>query len=171
MKEKYLFIIIAGLVLNFYSCKKDNASVTANALIVGKWYVNKIHIRQQTFTLQGFRDTTYTGSAFNNNDYFQFNSYLTAVQSFSAQFTINGKSIITDGNGHQINGGNSFAYSISDSTLTLTSTLLIPHAFGVSEGPTIETIVQLDSKNLVLHQVLSGLETSTVTDTYYTRGY
>ncbi|MDB5016731.1 MAG: hypothetical protein JWQ84_1563 [Mucilaginibacter sp.] len=170
MKVKYQLILIAALLLNLCSCKKDNTTVTDSSLIVGKWSVNKITIHQALFTVvNGNKDTTYTGSAFNASDYFQFNSNHTAVESFSAEFSINGKTTVTDGAGHPIAGGNSFAYSIAGSTLTLTSTLIVPQPMGASSGSATETIIQLDANNLVLRQIQTGMESSTTTNTYYTR--
>ncbi|MDF2433203.1 MAG: hypothetical protein JWP44_2834 [Mucilaginibacter sp.] len=171
MKAKCLLILLAALLPNLYSCKKDNTAVTNSSLIEGKWFVNKIVIHQALFTVvNGNKDTTYTGSAFNTNDYFQFNSNHTAVESFSAEFTISGKTTITDGAGHSVAGGNSFKYSIAGSILTLTSTLIVPQFSDTSTGPATEAIIQLDANNLVLRRVQVGLETSTTTDTYYTRG-
>ena len=169
MKTKLLLIVIAGLQLCLFSCKKD-LSAGYSASIVGKWYVNKEEITGEYGGLNQKLDTIYNGGSFNTNDYFQFNSDGTASVSSSGDFEVNGKAVSTDGSGNVINGTNQFTYTISGSALTLTSTFLHPTPNSTNTWPVIETIELLDAKNLVLFYTLQGAGTTFTYKTYYTKG-
>jgi hypothetical protein len=169
MKAKYLFIA-ACLLLCISACKKDITSNVLNGSIVGKWFVNKLTIQQKTINGSTVADTTYTGTAFNTHDYFQFNSDSTASVSSSGIFNVSGKGTATDGTGTPVYGTNQYKYSISGSLLILTSTFLHPTPCCGATGPDTETIIQLDANNLVLQDMANTGTYIITTDTYYTRG-
>ncbi len=99
MKAKYSIIVIPGLVLCLFACKKV-ANIINPSSIVGKWYENKLSIKQQNIHTGNFTDTTYLSNNFSTQDYFQFNSDSTAVISNDGTiFNINGKSNDANGTG------------------------------------------------------------------------
>ncbi len=169
MKAKYLFIATC-LLLCLSACKKDITDNVLNGSIVGKWFVNKLTIQQKAINNGSAADTTYTGTAFNTHDYFQFNSDSTASVSSSGIFSISGKGISTDGTGTPVYGTNQYTYRISGSILTLASTFIHPTPCCGLAGPDTETIIQLDANNLVLQDTANTGTYIITTDTYYTRG-
>jgi hypothetical protein len=170
MKVKYSLLVIIGLMPCLYTCNKDTSG-SIQGSIVGKWYVNKEEIKEITGGISKVLDTTYTGTAFNTNDYFQFNSDGTASLSSSGDFEIYGKTTGTDGSGNPINGTNMFDYHISGSILSLTSTFLHPTTCCGAIVPVTDTILHLDANTLILRSSTGSNSLPEITtDTYYTRG-
>jgi hypothetical protein len=169
MKTNYYLVVTAGLMLALASCKKDNTNVPNNQL-VGKWYVNKLNIKDQAIGIGIVTDTTYLSNNFTIDDYFKFNSNSTSAISGYGTFF----------HGFDINKTTAeseipFSYVVKGSTLTLQS-LWVPSCFAGSNGCSIpiftETILQLDAHNLVIRDVqqASNATHKITTDTYYTRG-
>ncbi|BAU53022.1 hypothetical protein [Mucilaginibacter gotjawali] len=169
MKTKLLLILIAGLQLCLFSCKKD-FSASNSGSIIGKWYVNKEEVTAEYGGLNQKLDTIYNNVSFNSNDFFQFSSRDSALVSSSGDFEVNGKAVFTDGAGTVINGINKFTYNVSGTVLTLSSTFLHPATNSTNPGPVTETIELLDTKNMVLFYTLQGAGATFTYRTYYTKG-
>jgi hypothetical protein len=120
MRTKYTLIIIPGLLLCLFSCKKDGNP----AAIIGKWSIDKTVYYQA-------RDTTITGLA---TDYYNFSSdgSLTIQdhqESYNGIYSLNGmKSVgitiqIVDGHGLGVTTSPAvFTISnLTDHSVTLTS--------------------------------------------------
>jgi hypothetical protein len=171
MKTKYYLVVATVLMLALASCKKDNTLVQNNQ-IVGKWYVNKLTIKEQTMGpgIITITDTTYLSNDFTVDDYFKFNKDGTSAISGYGTF-FHGYNISKTTAESEI----PFSYGVKGSTLTLQS-LWVPSCPAGSNGCNIpiftETILQLDAHNLVIRDVQLGSNSTykITTDTYYTRG-
>jgi len=168
MKAPYALIIVVALTACLFACNKGGSDINPND-IVGKWYENKLNIKQQTIGTGAVADTTYLSSNFTAWDYFQFNSDATAVISNDgAIFSVNGKSIA---NGSPTGGQLYFrSYSVKGQVLTL-QVGFIPTCLGCSQpGPFTETILRLDAGNLVIQAPPDTVNNNiTTTVTYYTK--
>ncbi|WP_295677389.1 hypothetical protein [uncultured Mucilaginibacter sp.] len=169
MKTKLLLLMLAGLQLCLFSCKKD-LSTSNSTSIVGKWYVNKEEVTAEYGGLSQKLDTIYNSASFNSNDFFQFSSRDSASVSSSGDFEVNGKAVFTDGAGTVINGINKFTYTVSGTVLTLTSTFLHPTANSTNPGPFTKTIELLDTNNLVLFYTIQAAGATFTYRTVYTKG-
>jgi len=170
MKTNYSLVVAAVLMLALAACKKDNTHVQNNQ-IVGKWYVNKLVVKEQTTGtgIATITDTTYLSNDFTADDYFKFNSNSTSAISGYGTF-FHGFDISKTTTESEI----PFSYVVNGSTLTLQS-LWVPSCFAGSNGCSIpiftETILTLDAHNLIIRDVQQGSTTNKITtDTYYTRG-
>jgi|GEM_PF-4401528 len=189
MKTKYALIIISGVMLFCYACTKtrnvvpvvikskstsktlDTAFTTTpiTGSIIGKWHVNKERLQVLTTSTGAITDTTYTGSTFNADSYYQFNSDSTATFSQNASFFTS--EVI------QINGSQQtatrliFLYNVAGSILTVSYKYGLPWPSNYNSGPYPLTIIQLDTNTLVLHGVISTMNGSSkaVLDVYLTR--
>jgi hypothetical protein len=175
MKKHYLNLITC-LLMALTACKKDIGTLQIDA-ITGKWQQTKLNLHQ-TDAQAVVHDTTYTATDFTSQDFYQFNRDKTVVISKSGNFSFGGKSIailaiyISDWVTH-------YTYSIADSTLTFNNTDGITNAQIVVPFIKSKTVVELDSRHLVLRTVydyypttanvqgsyLSGL----VTTAYFTK--
>ena len=170
MKTNYL-PLIAGLVLSLCACKKD-LNGNNNGAIVGKWYENKLSIKQQTLSSGVIDSITFTGNDFNTSDYFQFKSDSTAVLSNDGTiFNVTGKYEPLTAN--SIAGGQLYYrwYKVNGPSLSL-QVGFIPTCLGCPQpGPSTQNIVKLDANNLVLRAVIDTSNVYKVTtETWYTRG-
>jgi hypothetical protein len=169
MKTTYTLIVVAALTVCLCACNKGGSDINPND-IVGKWYENKLNIKQQTIGTGAIADTTYLSNNFTVGDYFQFNSDATALISNDGTiFSVNGKSIA---NGSPTGGQLYFrSYSVKGSVLTL-QVGFIPTCLGCSQpGPSTETLLQLDADNLVIQAPPDTVNNNiTTTITYYTKG-
>ncbi len=168
MKAAYALIIMAVLTACLFGCNKSSININPND-IVGKWYENKLNIKQQTIGTDAIADTTYLSNNFTAQDYFQFNSDATAVISNDGTiFSVNGKSIA---NGSPTGGQLYFrSYSVKGRVLTL-QVAFLPICLSCSQpGPFSETILQLDAANLVIQARPDTVNNNiTTTITYYTK--
>jgi len=169
MKAVYALIIVAALIVCLFACNKGGNDINPND-IVGKWYENKLKIKQQTIGTGAIADTTYLSSNFTAGDYFQFNNDATAVISNDGTiFSVNGASIAD----HLPAGGQLYfrSYSVKGSVLTL-QVGFIPTCLNCSQpGPFTETILLLDAANLVIQAPPDTVNNNiTTTITYYTKG-
>jgi hypothetical protein len=169
MKAAHALIIVAALTVCLFACNKGVSDINPND-IVGKWYENKLNIKQQTIGTGAVADTTYLSNNFTAGDYFQFNSDATAVISNDGTiFNVNGKSIA---NGSPTGGQLYFrSYSVKGPVLTL-QIGFIPTCLNCSQpGPSTETILLLDAANLVIQAPPDTVNKNiTTTITYYTKG-
>ncbi|MDB5087647.1 MAG: hypothetical protein JWR09_1641 [Mucilaginibacter sp.] len=171
MKTKYYLVVATVIMLGLASCKKDNTHVQNNQ-IIGKWYVNKLAIKEQTTGtgIATITDTTYLSNDFTADDYFKFNSDTTSAISGYGTF-FHGYDVSKTTAESEI----PFSYFVKGSTLTL-HCLWLPDCNTGSNGcntPILtETILKLDAHNLVIRDVQQGSNSTykITTDTYYTRG-
>lgn len=178
-------MIISVIMLLCFSCTKTKNSIPvvvkktkstsldttftttpSTASIIGKWYVNKERVQVLTASTGAITDTTYSGTTFDANSYYQFNSDSTATFTqgtifFTSSFNTNGA--IT----RMI-----FLYHVAGSQLTLGYKYAFPEPLNVNGGPFPLTITQLDATTLALHGTNSTLDGSmkTVLDAYLIRG-
>jgi len=63
MKTAHPLIIITALTVCLFACNKGGSDINPND-IVGKWYENKLNIKQQTIGMGAVADTTYLSNNF-----------------------------------------------------------------------------------------------------------
>jgi hypothetical protein len=158
MKKNQTLLIIAAIVIYLSACKKSDTK-QPDSSIIGNWNQIKLHI---SHTINGVtKDTTFNSSIL-PQDSFNFNSDSTAI--------------FFDGPGNPPPGSMSptyleimkYRYHISGSTLTLIRTSPpLPH-LDISSFKT-GTIIQLDSKNLILHDTYTSGADKISTDYYFVR--
>lgn len=76
MKKVFTLVICASAILFYPGCKKDN-SVNQSfdpALIVGKWYENKLTLTQTNTNTSTTADTTFQSQNFTPGDFFNFSA-------------------------------------------------------------------------------------------------
>lgn len=160
MKKQQTLLIALAIACSLSACKKSGTT-EAPSTIVGKWKEIKIHIIQ---TGSGStKDNTFNADELSNADYAIFNTEAKAIFSFAAN---NAPPVSASPDWISIEN---YGYLISGSTLTLVKTdLPASQANGIAITKT-ETILQLDDKNLVLHEsYVTGLLQIT-TETYFVR--
>ncbi|MGZ4030518.1 MAG: hypothetical protein ACXVP6_16600 [Bacteroidia bacterium] len=178
MKTKYALIIISGVMLFCYACTKTKnvvpvvikskstsktldttfTTTPVTASIIGKWYINKARLQVLTTSTGAVTDTTYTGSAFNADSYYQFNSDSTATFSQNASFFTS--EVIQINGTQQIATRLIFLYNVTGSILTVSYKYGLPWPSAYNSGPYSLDIVQLDANTLVLHGINSDLNGS-----------
>jgi hypothetical protein len=184
MKTNYTLIIISGVMLFCYACTKNGVPVAnksktldtafttipITASIIGKWYVNKQRVQVLTASTGAITDTTYSGTTFNTDFYYQFNSDSTATFTQGTIFFTS--SAITVNGSIQTITRLIFIYNVTGSILTVKYKFYFPMASNTNPGPYPLTIVQLNANTLVLHGINSTANGSlkTVLDIYLTRG-
>lgn len=163
MKKDFLLLAVAVL-LCLGSCKKE--AKAPNMGIIGKWYETKLVLHEQTGTAAS-HDTMFTATAFTKDDYCQFMDDKKAIFSQSGIYSFTGKAAIWGIAG--LNAGVShYTWSVTDSTLKLTSTDIFPSAQSANSiDYQLQTIVQLDESHLVLKMAYYDNPSFTFTATSY----
>lgn len=169
MKTKITLLVITALSLCLYACQKEDQT----ASIVGKWQLRQVDIKQENLRsmtpMASMKDTVYGGSLLTADNFLQFNADKTGTQQANVYYNVDSLVNIKDYSGHVTTNTAHFTYSLSASTVTLTSTDYFPGEARVSLAPRVFTIVKLDAHNLVLMLDYNDTLYDIKTTTTYTR--
>jgi hypothetical protein len=159
MKKKQALLITSAITIGLLACNKSDPERPAS--IIGKWNEIGLHVNQTTNGVT--KDTILKENAFTAADYAIFHIDQSAV--FSRDL---GSPHLDGANPYLIQFVN-YRYNISGSTLTLIRTDLPTGQASDMSAIKIETIIQLDTKNLVLHDSFNDGYFKYSTDAYFVK--